>query len=381
MSSLILEYKIEGKLHGLKNVHITSLLLCKGYLWIGTSTGAIMVYRTPYLKTVPITTGKPYMAMQGHSSGVRVLISASTAGSLSSSRFNQFVSEEQERFQNEIFEPNESQHHFPTSSNVETSLTSPASEADSYTLPPLPPPVFTDDPTGTLNSVVHDTLSDVARLDAGENTIDSTDTVENEHSTNDATTTSQHTADDDNINLPVRKKSSRWSHKTNDQNRDTSPTSSSLERGEDTGTFHRIDTLKAENRGGIISPAFDQEDKTIRRKPTVEVTPPPLYDEVALDEDGYSTRRRSPSPYEDPTTLHLTGPTPLRPMPDFFTTLNQSLIPNNTYNDEGAIYVLTGGRGLIDLQPGKRRSVHYMALSGDASTANESCIIAYELKH
>ena len=172
------------------------------------------------------------------------------------------------------------------------------------------------------------------------------------------------------------------------QNRDTSPTTSSLERGDDTGTFHRIDTLKAENRGGIIPPAFDQEegeDKTIRRKPTIEVTPPPLYDEVALDEDDYSTRRRSPSPYEDPTTLHLTGPTPLCPMPDFFTTLNQSLIPNNPYNDEsseGAIYVLTGGRGLIDLQPGKRRSVHYiMALSGDASTANESCIIAYELKH
>ena len=86
-------YNIQSKLHGVSNLHVTSLLLCNGYLWIGTSVGTIMVYRTPYLKTVPITTGKPYLALHSHA------ISTHTVGTLSSSRLDQFISEEQEQFQ------------------------------------------------------------------------------------------------------------------------------------------------------------------------------------------------------------------------------------------------------------------------------------------
>ena len=85
------------------------------------------------------------------------------------------------------------------------------------------------------------------------------------------------------------------------------------------------------------------------------------------------------------TTLDLTGPIPIRPMPDFFSTLTQSSVitPYGNQTSAGAVYVLSGGRGLVNLQPGKRRSVHYIALSGsgDISTADESCIMAFELKH
>ena len=72
-------------------------------------------------------------------------------------------------------------------------------------------------------------------------------------------------------------------------------------------------------------------------------------------------------------------------MPDFFATLDQSMTPS--YGSEpvvGAVYVLTGGRGLVNLRPDRRRSVHHIALSGsndiDVSTADESCMVAYELK-
>ena len=106
-----------------------------------------------------------------------------------------------------------------------------------------------------------------------------------------------------------------------------------------------------------------------------------LYDEVAVDEGPVPSRKRSPSPYEDPATL--LDPIPFRPMPDLFSTLGQSTLPKYASEQvEGAVYVLTGGRGVVNLRPGTRRSVHYIALHGsDVSTANESCIVAYELKH
>ena len=170
LSLSITGYNIQSKLHGVSNLHITSLLLCNGYLWIGTSVGTIMVYRTLYIKTVPITTGKPYLALHSHASGVRVLISTHTVGTLSSSRLDQFISEEQERFQ-EDWETSEttedSQVPPPTpsdsdiisvngggggASSTNSTLTT---ASDTSTFPPLPPPLFPDETslTGTLQSV------------------------------------------------------------------------------------------------------------------------------------------------------------------------------------------------------------------------------------
>ena len=92
---------------------------------------------------------------------------------------------------------------------------------------------------------------------------------------------------------------------------------------EDTGTFRRLNTLDTAARVGQGRPSpVEEERESTSPQPRVEVTPPPLYDEVTQEEDSVSLhRKRSPSPYEDPSTLHLAGPIPLRPLPDFFTTV------------------------------------------------------------
>ena len=70
--------------------------------------------------------------------------------------------------------------------------------------------------------------------------------------------------------------------------------------------------------------------------------------ELAGDYDSSPMLNHSkyPDPYENPT--NLTGPIPIRSMPDFFATLDQSMTPS--YGSKpvaGAVYVLTGGRGII----------------------------------
>ena len=156
---------------------------------------------------------------------------------------------------------------------------------------------------------------------------------------------------------------------------------------EDMGTFRRILSQDVDKNGGnsphLISPDVEEDGEIVHPKSTPEPTGDfvSLYEEVAADESPVPIRNRSPSPYEDPATL--LDPNPFRQMPDLFSTLGHSTIPKYVSEQvEGAVYVLTGGRVVVNLQPGTQRSVHYIALSGsDVSTANESCIVAYELKH
>ena len=403
-------YNIQSKLHGVSNLHVTSLLLCNGYLWIGTSVGTIMVYRTPYLKTVPITTGKPYLALHSHASGVRVLISTHTVGTLSSSRLDQFISEEQERFQEdwETSETNEdSQVPPPTpsgsdiisvngggggeASGTNSTLTT---ASDTSTFPPLPPPVFPDETSlaETLQSVAEpqqepassstDDRNDSMLIEVNESLPTEAQALENGHANPSEATVSTSTATtEDAMSLPVRQKSYKLKPRSEGEGgADTFRRVPTPDR-QDMETFRH--TLEPQRNGEPVQSCDKEEDDqgTLRRKDT----PPPLYDDVATDESPRTNRRKSPSPYEDPTTLDLTGPIPIRPMPDFFSTLTQSSVitPYGNQTSEGAVYVLSGGRGLVNLQPGKRRSVHYIALSGsgDISTADESCIMAFELKH
>ena len=256
LSLYITGYNIQSKLHGVSNLHVTSLLLCNGYLWIGTSAGTIMVYRTPYLKTVPITTGKPYLALHSHASGVRVLISTHTVGTLSSSRLDQFISEEQERFQEdwETSETNEdSRVPLPTpsdsdiisvngggggASSTNSTLTT---ASDTSTFPPLPPPVFPDETslTGTLQSVAEpqqepasssiDGKNDSTLNKADENFPTEAQALENGHDNPSEATVSTSTATtEDAMSLPVRQKSYKLKPR------------SEGEGGVD--TFHRVPT-------------------------------------------------------------------------------------------------------------------------------------------
>jgi hypothetical protein len=421
---IALKHDLQSSMHSTANLRITSLLLCQGYLWVGLSTGAVMVYRTPYLKTVPIVTGKPYMATFGHSSGVRVLISTHTVGTLSSSRLTQFISEEQERFQEdwesvEFYDENHVTP-WPSSTNIDsaraegetsglnTSTLIPEEVEEKYsTFPALPPPIFSTD-TLTLETTepLAVEVQEKSTTAANKDILDSTPTANNtnEFSTlpssesqtltnvcNDTTTkgmassetptasnAAQYTSDSVCLPMPMRRRSSKSK---------SSPKRESGEVEGSGGTFHRIPTPEFFD-GGTFPPiptpeaeesAGEQghpegEQGTLQHNQTPEA-PTALYDKVAADESPYPDRKKSPSPYEDPATLDLAGPIPVQRMPDFFTTLDQPVVP--LYGSEpvtGAIYVLTGGRGLVNLRPDKRGSVRYISQS-------ESCIVAYELKH
>ena len=176
-----------------------------------------------------------------------------------------------------------------------------------------------------------------------------------------ASNAAQYTSDGVCLPMPVRRRSSK------------SKTSPKRESGEveglggtfptpeyfDGGTFPPIPTPEAEESAEEQG-HHKEEQGTFQHNQTLEA-PTALYDRVAVDESPYPDRKKSPSPYEDPATLDLAGPIPVQPMPDFFTTLDQPVVP--LYGSEpvmGAIYVLTGGRGLVNLRPDKRGSVHYI---------------------
>lgn len=91
-------HHLESKIKISEFVHVTVLMAASGFLWIGTSTGLILIYRIPHLEGIPIISGKPYLAMDGHKGAVRVLLSVMTKATISSSRVDQFLSDEQRRF-------------------------------------------------------------------------------------------------------------------------------------------------------------------------------------------------------------------------------------------------------------------------------------------
>ena len=69
-----------------------------GYLWIGLSGGAVLIYRIPHFEHgLPFINGKPFLASDGHKGSVRVLAAVQTKLDMPSGRFDQFISEEKER--------------------------------------------------------------------------------------------------------------------------------------------------------------------------------------------------------------------------------------------------------------------------------------------
>lgn len=71
------------------------MLASRGNLWVGTSAGAILVYRIPHLNGLPIINGKPILASDGHRGPVRVILRIRTKLDISTARFDQFISDEE----------------------------------------------------------------------------------------------------------------------------------------------------------------------------------------------------------------------------------------------------------------------------------------------
>ena len=92
-----LDANIGSKFGSLSSLHITALVAAAGYLWVGSSVGATLVYRIPHVHGLPLLNGRPFLASDGHKGTVRVLTAIQTKVDVSSVRFDQFVSDEKER--------------------------------------------------------------------------------------------------------------------------------------------------------------------------------------------------------------------------------------------------------------------------------------------
>ena len=92
-----LDANIESKFDSLPSLHITALVAAAGYLWVGSSVGATLIYRIPHMHGLPLLNGQPFLASDGHKGTVRVLTAVQTRVDVSSVRFDQFVSDEKER--------------------------------------------------------------------------------------------------------------------------------------------------------------------------------------------------------------------------------------------------------------------------------------------
>ena len=79
-------------------VKITSLLATPGYLWVGLSCGLIMIYQIPRLGGVPTTVSRPFVAMDAHVSGVRMMIHINTSAMMEKEQMTKMIEEKHDEF-------------------------------------------------------------------------------------------------------------------------------------------------------------------------------------------------------------------------------------------------------------------------------------------
>ena len=84
--------------HQLKfdDVKISSLLAAPGYLWVGLSCGLIMLYQIPRLGGVPNIVSRPFVAMDAHVTGVRMMIHVNTSAVMEKEQMTQMIEQKHE---------------------------------------------------------------------------------------------------------------------------------------------------------------------------------------------------------------------------------------------------------------------------------------------
>lgn len=84
--------------HRLKfdDVKIASLLAVPGYLWVGLSCGLIMIYQIPRLGGVPTIVSRPFVAMDAHVTGVRMMIHVNTSAVMEKEQMTQMIEQKHE---------------------------------------------------------------------------------------------------------------------------------------------------------------------------------------------------------------------------------------------------------------------------------------------
>ena len=401
---ILTEYNLEPKLSNLDTLHITALMASSGYLWVGTSIGALLVYNMPHLEGVPLVTGKPYLAMDAHREAVRVLLTVKTMATVSSTRVSQFIYDEQARnigflkhipvFGDggltdtlpRILEEEEMPSNGGTlmHSIISTDVEEP------HVRSPTPPLIqFSSEETDNVEGGERD--GSTLAVDKENQSMPWVSvTVQGGNQLQDSAEVSllhlsgkeighvinrlDKTVDkEDEPQAPTDEGERRVKLENGDKSQQQQQSQVSM------ATVSLNDPHHKEMAAGYSYPT---ELDTFRRLSTPEsVASLSSHDYDPVTDESSFEMTKAPSPYEDPNTLEHTGPIPA---PEFFAPIDSTMssVPGKpTQSHEEAVYVLTAGRGLLNLRAGRRKS-SVLPIGGNSSLTsvrNEGCMIAYEI--
>lgn len=459
--SFVTVHKLE-KLGGLDRLHVTALLASNGFLWVGTSIGAVLIYRIPHLGGVPLVAGKPYLAMESHKEAVRVLVAVKTIATVSSSRVKQFISDEDTRniLDAEGGEQNvngvstmrrlsNSNYVAPATATFDPSATLRGSP------PPLPAPTFDGlsyeeghGDTRVSTNAGYDNPDELARVVAPNGEVlreeeaepqetwrviveEKEEEVEEEREEEEVE--GEGAMEGSAADLPASKELEAVRESTGDDAKqqglsqsldyelvDCYPTDNARthqpDKDDSEATQPIASRVPAPSSGNaqpvsrVPGPSpdlpqapspSDQEPDPDLDKTTLKAqvqakhfTDPDPCDttmvRVSSPDSGSSTNEYDmvetchtikAGDYEDPRTLQWQGPAAIGSLATFFpvqTSLHRSSKPH-----EGAVFVLTAGRGIVDLRPGKKTGVLFplpRTRSVVSTAGDESCMIAYEIE-
>ena len=399
---ILTEYNLEPKLSNLDTLHITALMASSGYLWVGTSIGALLVYNMPHLEGVPLVTGKPYLAMDAHREAVRVLLTVKTMATVSSTRVSQFIYDEQARNISflkhipvfgdggltdtlpRILEEEEMPSNGGTlmHSIISTDVEEPHVQS------PTPPLIqFSSEETdnveggervGSTLDKENQSMPWVSVTVQGGNQLQDSAEVSLLHLSGKeighVINRLDKTVDkEDEPQAPTDEGERRVKLENGDKSQQQQQSQVSM------ATVSLNDPHHKEMAAGYSYPT---ELDTFRRLSTPEsVASLSSHDYDPVTDESSFEMTKAPSPYEDPNTLEHTGPIPA---PEFFAPIDSTMssVPGKpTQSHEEAVYVLTAGRGLLNLRAGRRKS-SVLPIGGNSSLTsvrNEGCMIAYEI--
>ena len=368
-------------------------------MWIGTSVGAILVYRIPHLGGVPLVSGKPCLAMDSMKAAVRVLLEVKSLATVSSSRVSQFISDEEARNiqQNggeavgEIFNSMEDtlqrmllaegQQCLDNRHRRSSGLSVPESD-DIYpqSPSPLPAPCFEDSVRpGDVASAVEGEVWQLDRTPTGAPEEEAPKQIAGEEER-------QEEGEAVSDNLLVDETSAS----------DNLVDTVEKEKVALTDTYEVVEVeVSGEHVDSIELKTSESLEITTNVPQLQDNLPEPesgtfngvaspdihLYDEVERIE-GNDVGAQS---YEIPPTLDQRASS--ISTPELFSPLASTTptIPGRSVQSpEGAIFVLAAGRGIVNLRPVKRTTVLFPSARSNSvvsSAGDEGCMIAYEIEH
>lgn len=403
------EYNLEPKLSHLDTLHITALMASSGYLWVGTSIGALLVYNMPHLEGVPLVTGKPYLAMDAHREAVRVLLTVKTMATVSSTRVSQFIYEEQARnigfFKHipvvgdgglaDTLPRISEEEEMPSNGGTLMHSIISTDVEEPHVRSPTPPLIqFSSDETDNVEGRERD---EVGIKDGSTLPVDKENqsmpwvsvTVQGGNQLQDSAEFSLlHLSGKEighvinGLDKTVEEEVEPQAAADEGERREKLKNGDMAQQQQPQVSMATVSLNDPHHKEMAAGYSYPTEMDTFRRLPTPEsVASLSSHDYDPVTDESSFEMTKAPSPYEDPNTLEHTGPIPA---PEFFAPIDSTMssVPGKpTQSHDEAVYVLTAGRGLLNLRAGRRKS-SVLPIGGSSSITsvrNEGCMIAYEI--